>query len=94
MSDLNADRFLEQLEMGQAYRTITDQMGPNPQLLAFVNYDKAHEDNCGLESLDIMVQHQQTLAEITALEDAPFQYIESHDEAMLADANSMFQLTD
>lgn len=64
MTDKTFDELMTIHEMGQAYIDITSAMGPSPQLLAFVNYDKIGEDNLGLESLNIMPQHEQTLSDI------------------------------
>ncbi len=70
-------------EQGLAYKHITDTMGPSPQLVAFVNYDKAMDENCGLESMNIMSQHEAILSEIESLDDAGYMQDDSHDETDL-----------
>jgi hypothetical protein len=65
MVDLTqVDALIQRHEMGVAYKAITAKMGPSPQLVAFVNYDRVTSESVGLESFDIMDQHQQILAEI------------------------------
>ncbi|RYF65247.1 MAG: hypothetical protein EOO22_23010, partial [Comamonadaceae bacterium] len=48
----------------QAMNAITTQMGPSPQLVAFVNYDRVTPDSLGLESFNIMDQHEQIVEHI------------------------------
>lgn len=54
------EQLLKQHEMGQAYISITDELGPDPQLIAFVNYDSF----AGFESLDMFSQHLEILDQI------------------------------
>jgi hypothetical protein len=62
MSDFNS--LYQRYRMGRAYQRITTQMGPSPQLVAFVNYDRVTPDSLGLESFNIMDQHEQIVEHI------------------------------
>ena len=64
MVDLSFDALIQRHEMELAYKTISAQMGPSAQLIAFLNYDKVTDESLGLESFDIMSQHEKILAEI------------------------------
>lgn len=66
MAEPTLDQLIERFEMGQAYQTITANLGPSAQLVAFVNYNNVTDDSVGLESFDIMDQHEKILAEIAA----------------------------
>lgn len=52
--ELNIDQLLKEAEMMEAYISITAEMGPSEQLLAFINYDKSLESEIGLEGFDGM----------------------------------------
>jgi hypothetical protein len=56
----DTDNLLKQVKLGQAYINITDELGPDPQLIAFVNYDSF----AGFESLDMFSQHLEILDQI------------------------------
>lgn len=71
MSDF--DTLMQRYDMGQAYKTITKLMGPSHQLVAFINYDKVNENSLGLESFNVMEQHEAILAEIN--DDSSFKQI-------------------
>lgn len=65
MVDQSFEYLIQRHEMGQAYLRITEQMGPSPQLLAFVNHDTLDLNNIGLESFgDLEIVHQQIVDEI------------------------------
>ena len=50
----------KEIELAQAYLRITEEMGPSPQLDAFINYDNSLSDSLGigLESLSADAQHE------------------------------------
>lgn len=65
MVDPSFESLIQRYEMGQAYLKITEQMGPSPQLLAFVNHNTLDLNNIGLESLgDLDTIHQLIVDEI------------------------------
>ena len=66
MSNLSPEQLVEIYEMGQAYKTITAQMGPSAQLIVFLNRDKITDESLGLESFNVVAQHEKILAEIDA----------------------------
>jgi hypothetical protein len=66
MSDPVTDALVDRYAMGMAYLSITAQLGPSHHLVAFVNYDKVTGESIGLESFDIMDQHEAIVAEILA----------------------------
>lgn len=65
MSD-SFESLMQRHEMGQAYKKITSEMGPSPQLVAFVNYDSLNDEGVALESFDSISQHRKILEEIEA----------------------------
>lgn len=52
-------QLLRERDMAAAYLKITEQMGPSPQLLAFVNYSNSimTDDGVALESMEVSDQH-------------------------------------
>ncbi|RYF15944.1 MAG: hypothetical protein EOO77_12885 [Oxalobacteraceae bacterium] len=66
MSEVDSEfqGLIERHEMGFAYKRITEQLGPSPQLLAFLNYDNVTSESLGLESLNIIDQHEVALTQI------------------------------
>jgi hypothetical protein len=60
------DNTLRERDMAIAYIDITKQYGPSKQLLLFVNYDNSLEEHVGLglESLDLLDQHQFLLSNL------------------------------
>lgn len=53
------EQLLRERDMAVAYLKITEQMGPSPQLLAFVNYSNSvvTDDGVALESMNMFDQH-------------------------------------
>jgi hypothetical protein len=90
---MSFEQALERQEMGLAYKAITAAMGPSAQLIAFINHDKVSGDNLGLESMDIMSQHDAVLAQIDAMDEAGLESLPSLDEQMQDEGNELFQLT-
>jgi hypothetical protein len=86
MAQTAVENEFQKLEMAQAYKAITGALGPSHQLLSFVKYQTASPDNnFGLESLEIMGQHNEVVADIDAMD---FTALESLIDAEAAEVDA------